>query len=70
MPAPTLGSGARGTFGSQSALARKALTVAELTLALVLVAGALLMVRSMTRLLDAPVGFDADRVLTLAVSLE
>ena len=67
--APTLGSGARGTFGSQSALARKALTVAELALALVLVAGALLMVRSMTRLLDAPVGFDADRVLTLAVSL-
>ncbi len=67
--APALGSGGRGLSASGSAFARKALTVGELTLALVLVAGAFLMVRSMTRLLEAPVGFSADRVLTLALSL-
>ncbi len=67
--APVLGSGARGSSGSESTLLRRALTVAELTIALVLVAGALLMVRSMARLLDAPVGFSADRVLSLALSL-
>ena len=60
----------RGSAGAGSSRARRALAAAELTLAVVLVAGAVLMLRSMARLLDAPLGFDPDGVLTLALSLD
>ena len=60
----------RGSAGAGSSRARRILAAAELTLAVVLVAGAILMLRSMARLLDAPLGFDPDGVLTLALSLD
>ena len=65
---PTLGSESRGSAASGVSRARRALTVAELALAVVLVAGAFLMVRSMARLLDTPFGFSTDRVLTLGLT--
>jgi putative ABC transport system permease protein len=68
--APSLAAGARGSAGVRSAFARRALTAVELTLAVVLVSGAFLMVRSMRKLLDAPVGFSADRVMTVALSVD
>jgi putative ABC transport system permease protein len=58
----------RGSAASGVSSARRALTVVELALAVVLVAGALLMVRSMARLLDAPFGFSTDRVLSLGLT--
>ena len=65
----SLGSGSRGSAGASSSRARRTLTVAELAFAVVLVAGAILMLRSVARLLEAPLGFAPDRVLTMAVSL-
>ena len=65
----SLGSGSRGSAGASSSRARRALTVAELAFAVVLVAGAILMLRSVARLLEAPLGFAPERVLTMAVSL-
>jgi putative ABC transport system permease protein len=65
----SLSSASRASAGQSSSRARRLLTVAELALAVVLVAGAFLMVRSIRRLLDAPYGFSADRVMTLALSL-
>ena len=62
-----LASGSRGSAAGVSR-ARRVLAVAELALAVVLVAGAILMVRSMARLLDTPFGFSTDRVLTLGLS--
>jgi putative ABC transport system permease protein len=47
-----------------------ALMIAELALALVLLAGAGLMIRSFLRLLAVPTGFNSDGVLTLALSLQ
>ena len=58
----------RGSAGSGVSRVRSILTVAELALAVVLVAGAFLMVRSMARLLDAPFGFSTERVLTLGLA--
>ncbi len=64
-----LSAGARGSMGAAASRSQRLLTAAELAVAVVLVAGALLMVRSMARLLEAPVGFTPQRVLTLAISL-
>ena len=65
----SLASESRGSAGASSSRPRRLLTVAELTLAVVLVAGAFLMLRSVAKLLETPFGFDADRVMTLALSL-
>ena len=66
--AGSLASVSRGTAAAGVSRARGLLTVAELALAVVLVAGAFLMVRSMARLLDAPFGFSTERVLTLGLA--
>ncbi|HEX4438665.1 MAG TPA: ABC transporter permease [Thermoanaerobaculia bacterium] len=60
----------RASAGLSSSRARRVLAAVELSLAVVLLAGAALMVRSVSRLLDAPVGFDANGVLTLGLSLD
>ncbi|MBZ5622559.1 MAG: ABC transporter permease [Acidobacteriia bacterium] len=49
---------------------RSALVVGEVALALVLLLGAGLLLRSMQKLLAVPMGFDAGRVLTLRMRLE
>jgi predicted permease len=48
---------------------RGALVVAEVALAVVLLAGAGLMIGSFSRLLNVPLGFDADRVATMRIEL-
>ncbi len=65
----SLASRTRGSAGAASSRARRVLTVVELALAVVLVAGAFLMLRSVARLLDTPLGFAPERVLTMAVTL-
>jgi len=66
----TLVAATRSSAGASSSRARRILAAVELTLAVVLLAGAALMVRSVSRLLRAPVGFDPNGVLTLALSLD
>jgi putative ABC transport system permease protein len=56
---------ARGGASRRAGAGRHALAVAEVALALVLLAGAGLMLRSLGKLLDVRVGVDASRVLTL-----
>jgi len=65
----SLVSESRASAGASFSRARRLLTVVELALAVVLVTGAFLMVRSMLHLLDAPYGFTADRVMTMALSM-
>jgi predicted permease len=57
------------TAGRDRQRARSALVVAQVALALVLVAGSALMARSFARLRDVSPGFDASGVLTLRVAL-
>jgi len=57
------------TVGRDRQRARSALVVAQVALALVLVAGSALMARSFARLRDVRPGFDATHVLTLRVAL-
>lgn len=61
-----LQSGPRITAASQQLL-RRGLVVAEVALALVLLTGAGLLLRSVDRLLATPPGFDASNVLTMQV---
>jgi putative ABC transport system permease protein len=60
--------GARGSTGARSAL-RSVFVVAEISLALVLLVGAGLMIRSFMQLHQVKTGFEADRVLTVRVQL-
>jgi predicted permease len=60
----------RASAGAASSRARRLLAAVELSLAVVLLTGAALMLRSVSRLLDAPVGFDSKSVLTLGLSLD
>jgi predicted permease len=61
--------GTRTTRGSAGARARKALVVAEMAFAVVLLVGSGLMLRSVAALQDVDLGFDAENVLTLGVAL-
>lgn len=62
--------GARGASAGRSrARWRSALLVAEVALALVLVTGAGLMIRSVVQVRQAPIGFEPDDLLTFGISL-
>jgi putative ABC transport system permease protein len=60
----------RGTTGDRrSQKTRSFLVISEIALATVLVIGAALLIRSFSRVLAAPGGFNADHVLTMQISL-
>ena len=61
-----LHTGVRSTGGSHHAL-RRGLVVTEVALALVLMAGAGLLLRSVDKLLSTPPGFDASNLLTMQI---
>ena len=66
----SLREGGRGAAGDRAAqLVRRGLIVAEVALALMLLAGAGLLVKSFTRLLGVDPGFDPRNVLTATVAL-
>lgn len=66
----TLKQATRGaTSGRSRTQWRSALLVAEVALALITAAGAGLMVRSMIRVEQAPVGFEADHLLAVGINL-
>ena len=64
-----LGEGRRGTIGGESQGVQRNLVVAQIALALTLLVGASLMVRSVTSLLHLDAGFDTTNLLTLRVQL-
>jgi putative ABC transport system permease protein len=64
----TLARDSRGSAGGRSR-ARAALVVADLVLALVLLAGAGVMIRTVSALMHVSPGFDTDRILSLQFSL-
>jgi putative ABC transport system permease protein len=69
-PAESLKEGSRGsTEGLRSNKARSVLVVAEVALALLLLSGAGLLIRSLDKLTHADVGFKAGGVLTAVVAL-
>ncbi len=61
--------GSRGSTGGRSGIMRNAFVVAEVSLALVLLIGAGLMIRSFARLQSVETGFDAKNVLTMRAQL-
>jgi putative ABC transport system permease protein len=61
--------GARSTAGAGRDRARKTLLVVEVSLALVLLVGAGLLIRSMARVLNVDPGFNPDHLLTMRVEL-
>jgi len=65
----SLQDGARQVGGARAARMRQTFVVAEIALAVVLLVGAGLMLRSFASLRAVPPGFDAHNVLTLRVSL-
>ena len=64
-----LASGTRGAVGSSSRRTRQALVIADLAVALVLLVGAGLMLKSVSRLLQVNPGFVSEGVLTAQFSL-
>ncbi|HET8677324.1 MAG TPA: ABC transporter permease, partial [Blastocatellia bacterium] len=60
--------GRSGSGGRRSAFARKLLVVSEVSLALVLLIGAGLLVRTLLRLQNVPLGFNPHNVLTMTVA--
>jgi len=67
--ADTLRDGGKTSGHAASAVARRALVVAEVALAVVMLTGAGLLVRSLIKLQDINLGFDPSRVLTMQVTL-
>ena len=65
----SLKEGGRGGTGARAARARGVLVVAEVALAIVLLTGAGLMIRSFAQLASVGPGFDTTRVLTFSVAL-
>ena len=65
--ADPLKTGTRGTTGR--AAVRRALVIAQVSVAVVLLVGAGLLVKSFAKLMAVPSGFVTDRVLTLRISL-
>jgi putative ABC transport system permease protein len=65
----TLKEGGRGAAGPRSHRLRGALVVGEIALALVLSAGAMLLVRSFVRLQQGSLGFDPRNLLTLRLTM-
>jgi putative ABC transport system permease protein len=61
--------GGRTTSGASSARLRDGLVVAQVALAFVLLVGAGLLLRTLSRLMEAPLGFRTERLLTARVSL-
>jgi putative ABC transport system permease protein len=68
-PGEGLRHGARTGGATPGRNLRRALVLSELTLTVVLLAGALLLVRSFEQLLDVDPGFDAERLLTFQLEL-
>lgn len=64
-----LGSAGRGSIGSGGTGTRKMLVVCEMALAVILLVGAGLLLRSYERLIGVDPGFNPDRVLTFHVAL-
>jgi putative ABC transport system permease protein len=60
--------GRSGSGGLRSGRARNLLVIAEVSLALVLLVGAGLLVRTLVRLQNVPLGFDPHNVLTMVVA--
>jgi len=67
--AGTIKEGGRGTVGGRSKRSRELLVVAEVALSVVLLAGAGLMLQSLTHLQDEDLGFDPEGVLVARLSL-
>ncbi len=65
----SLKEGGRGTLSAGRSRMRSSLVVAEIALALVLLTGAGLMLKSFARVLDVDPGFNADKVLTVQIGL-
>jgi len=65
----SLKEGGRSTAGAARDVTRKALLVVEVSLAMVLLAGAGLLVRSMARVLSVELGFNPDHLLTMRINL-
>ncbi len=65
----SLKEGGRTGTGVRGKRARSAFVVVEIALALVLLVGAGLLVRSFTRLMNVDAGFETDRTVTMRVSL-
>ena len=68
-PATTLREGGRGAAGRKSGALRSSLVVGQVALALVLLVGAGLLVRSFQNLRDVDLGFQPEGVLTMVVQL-
>ena len=67
--AQALKESARGSKGTRARAVRSALVVAEVALAVLLLAGAGLMIRTVQQLVAIDPGFNPDRVLTVRVSI-
>ena len=67
--APALKEGGRSGSGARGNRTRRAFVVVEVALALVLLTGAGLLIRSFVKLLDVDAGFDPARIVTMKVSV-